>query len=133
MQQKLKIILLCIGICLLISNCDYDTRSKKYFVHSTPICNDSFYVERFNVFSSGGAYGGTISSNYLTDSLNFRIFIGTFDEDDEKFMYSYHGDSIIIEKWNFERLSLYNASFSKKLVSRKAYSLSQLKQSKKFE
>ena len=43
----------------------------------TFILNDSLYVEKYTVFSGGGATVCDSYSYYITDSINFRKYIGS--------------------------------------------------------
>jgi len=51
-----------------------------------------FYVETFNVNPFG------VDEDYLTDSLNFRMFVGKYDVEHETFTYVCKEDSLIIYK-----------------------------------
>lgn len=72
-----KVIILSSILLLFLSACT-DKKSKDNYIRSFRLCNN-FIVEKYNVYS-GGVYGGGIYSNYLTDSTNFEIFIGTYDD-----------------------------------------------------
>lgn len=50
------------------------------------------YVERYDV----NAFG--VDENYLSDSSNFRIFVGKFDVEHETFSYKCKNDNIVIYK-----------------------------------
>jgi len=97
--MKFNIIL--IFSIVFVLGCGYDKRSKKYHRFTNPICNGSLYIEGYTVFGSG-ALGGNMMSDYLTDSANFRIYVGTYDDSPEKYFYTCKGDSIYIEKKRFE-------------------------------
>jgi hypothetical protein len=87
-------------------------------------------VEHYNVFDQG-AFGTGLNSAYLTDSLNFRIFLGVYDEGNERFEVKCLGDSIVIEKTSTEGIDLrWNDPL---LQDKKIYSLKDLKKSKRFE
>ena len=81
------------------------------------------------VYKSGLA--GNFKSEYLTDFANFRIYLGTYDEDNEHIKTEFTGDQIKVEKsvdtssmdeWNWQ-----------KVVERKTYSLEDLKKRRVFE
>src|ERR1700683_980176 len=55
-----------------------------------PIC-DKLYVEVYNVNPAG------VYSEYLTDSLSFRLYVGKIDFESERYLYHCSGDSIAIE------------------------------------
>ncbi len=59
------------------------------------MCDQHLYVESF-IITKGGAYGGDRKSQYLTDSVNFRIFIGVYDNSDGGYSYRCKGDSIYV-------------------------------------
>lgn len=99
----------------------HDDRSKKNYNFTTAICDNRLFVEEYTV-SGGGALGSDIVSNYLTDSTNFRIYIGTYDNGEEHYYYECRKDSIYIERVS-----------DKKSEEPKAYDLSKLKNSKVFE
>src|ERR1700733_1427192 len=41
---------------------------------------------------------GNLSAQYLTDSVNFRIYVGTYDDETESLYYTFKGDSVYVEK-----------------------------------
>ena len=89
-------LLLQVGLLLfLLTSCRND-KSKKEFKFAVKVCY-SVYVETYNIYGSG-AYGGDIHSNYITDSVDFRMFVGTYDNYSGGYAYSCNGDSIIVEK-----------------------------------
>jgi hypothetical protein len=55
-----------------------------------PSCECNLYVEYYHT-----VFG---LSTYLTDSLNFRKFTGTFDDEQGNIAFGCKGDSIIVEK-----------------------------------
>ena len=114
-------------VLVFIFGCGYDKRSKKYHIRTTSFCDGKVYVEDYNVFSAGGAVGGNITSSYLADSTNFRMYVGSYDEVDGGYSYKCQGDSVIIYE-------IIGQSINKnKIVSTRSYSLSALKTNKKFE
>ena len=46
----------------------------------------------------GGAWGGNVDSRYLTDSISFRKYLGTFDEKDGMIITRCNGDKITVER-----------------------------------
>ena len=104
-----------------------DERSKKEFVLTTKIC-DSFYIEKYNIFRQG-AFGGDIRSHYLTDSVNFRVYIGSYDNGYQHYYYKCTDDSIYV--YFLERINNEIGNVKRKL--HKAYNIKELKKSKKFE
>jgi hypothetical protein len=73
------IFLICIG-CI-----------KKY-KFTSKVCNGRLYAEVFNINPAG------VDETYLTDSINFEIYIGKYDNEHEKFSIVCLGDSIQILK-----------------------------------
>ena len=121
----MKKIIIYTAFFLLIIGC-YSYRSKKHFGGTVVICN-KLYVEFFNVFSSG-AFGGDMISEYLTDSTNFRIYIGTFDNADYKYVYGCYGDSIMVKK-----LHNTNRDTFPSVIETRIFSLKKLEKEKQFE
>jgi hypothetical protein len=80
---------------MLLFGC-INKRSKKEHKTTVQVCDD-LYVEVYTVFGSG-AYGGDLLSDYLTDSTNFRIYIGTYDDYKARYSYKCEGKSILVEK-----------------------------------
>jgi hypothetical protein len=104
---------------LLLSSCLND-KSKKEHKRTTVIAANLF-VETYTIFG-GGAGGGDRVSQYLTDSLNFRIYTGTFIEGDNYNYYECVGDSIKVHRF-----------LEGKKSATKAYSLAALKNDQRFE
>lgn len=90
---------------------------KKYYT-TAKVCNGSLYVETFRI-NPAGEY-----ADYLTDSVNFRIYIGIFDPEEDLYSYTCKGDSIIVEKFNRGRESDYHTH---ETLSKKVYSLRELR------
>src|SRR5580765_3805933 len=68
--------------------------SKQKLEAVTPVCNNVF-VETYMV-STEGAHGGDRISAYLTDSINFRVYIRTYDDAHERLSVTCKGDSVSI-------------------------------------
>jgi hypothetical protein len=58
------------------------------------LCNEKIYSEIFNVNPAG------VDVAYLTDSDNFRVYIGKLDSDHDLLRYSCEGDTIKILKFS---------------------------------
>ncbi|WP_295650449.1 hypothetical protein [uncultured Mucilaginibacter sp.] len=58
----------------------------------------------------------------MTDSTSFRIYTGTFDDENGYIYYKCRGDSIIVEKIDEDR-----GTNTQKTVSKKIYSVKELK------
>ncbi len=73
-------------LCIALTNC-----TKKY-KFTAKVCDKNLFVEVFNVNTFG------VDADYLTDSVNFRKYIGDFDYEHENYSYACKGDSIFIIK-----------------------------------
>ena len=103
----------------LLSSCIND-KSKKEHKRTTAIAPNLF-VETYTTFG-GGAGGGDRVSQYFTDSLNFRIYTGTFIEGHNYIYYECVGDSIKVHRFSEGKKS-----------ATKAYSVTALKNDRRFE
>jgi hypothetical protein len=81
-------------------------------------CHDSMYLEIFKV-NPAGEY-----DDYLTDSTNFRIYVGGHDPEHNLFSCDCHGDSVIVTKFDRGRESHYRYQ---KTLSTTVYSLQELR------
>lgn len=109
----------------LVFGCD-SSSNKKDYKFTAKVC-EHLHVELFTTFGSG-AFGGDMVSNYLTDSTNFRILIGKYDNNKEAYSYECREDSVIVERFNIVRED------SKKIVTEvKVFSLEMLRKEHKFE
>jgi hypothetical protein len=59
---------------------------------------DSLYTEIFSTFGQG-AFGGDRDGKWLTDSTNFRIFLGAFDEANGKIVIECKADSVLVTQF----------------------------------
>lgn len=80
--------------CIVILSCD-NHKNKVNHTSTKSICNN-LYVERYLPYI-GGVFDGNTRSCYVTDSVNFRKFIGTYD-DKERFRFSFDQDTIYAHK-----------------------------------
>ncbi len=122
-------------IVSIILSCTYNKRNKKYHTGTTDICpHHHLYVETYTVFAEGGAIGGTMASDYLTDSVSFRIYIGTFEEGEETYLYKCADDSIKIEKIRMdEEGAPYDTKFVRRVIERNSMNIKTLQKQSKFE
>jgi len=74
-----------VALCILVSSCKKHWATRK-------VCGGKLYVEAGKMDVVG------VTKEYLTDSANFRLLIGTRDEEQENYSYACHGDSISITK-----------------------------------
>ena len=118
----------------LLTSC-VNKKSKKdhkftvnYCEYKPNMCACSLYGEVYNIYGMG-ALGSDVNSLYLTDSINFRIYLGVFDEEREMITVKCKGDSIYIKK------TAKSVSESNKLeiVETKTYSLKYLKEKHQSE
>ena len=107
----------------------YITLLSSFFVgcvkkikYTVKICDDKLYVERFNINPAG------IDEDYLTDSLNFRIYVGKWDNEHENFNYTCSGDSVLIKK-----LGIIDTTGEFQVLEKRVFSLKELKTKKVFE
>lgn len=112
-------------------------RSKRYYKGSGTLCNYktgncgcNLYAEYYRVYEQG-AWGTGLNSMYLIDSLNFKKYLGVYDERFEHIDVACKGDSIIVTKTSTEFISTQWSN--PKLLERKFYSLSKLKKSHDFD
>ena len=87
---------------------------KKYRSTST-VCNKKFFVEQFNHTSIDVAY------DYLTDSSNFRIYVGKFDYEHGYYRYNCRNDSIDISE-----------TYEGKVINSRKYSIIYLRKRNDF-
>ena len=85
--------ILSIFFCFLIS-CNND-RSKSGYHEITPVCGGRLSVETY-IITGGGALGGDRVSEYLTDRVNFRKYLGTFINSEGGIGAVCKGDSVYI-------------------------------------
>jgi hypothetical protein len=123
LSTKIKLLFIFLGV--ICFGCNIDRRKTKHS-STVRVCNKNLFVETYEIVG-GGAYGGDLVSDYLTDSVNFRIYIGTYDNGDEGYSYKCTGDSVDINKVTGRREN------DNKIVDKKIYSLLGLEKKKIFE
>jgi hypothetical protein len=89
-----KIIL--VTIIVTLTSCGLNEKSREKFEFSHKL-NKELTVETFNVFGQG-AWGADLYGQWLTDSINFRIFIGTCDYENTRIIVDLKGDTMLINK-----------------------------------
>jgi hypothetical protein len=94
---------------------------KKY-KYTTKVCERTLFVETFNVHPAG------VDADYITDSVNFRMYTGKWDNEHENFRYSCSGDSLIIQK-----IAEVDTSFVRQVIDTKVFSIKELKSKGMFE
>ncbi|WP_143097892.1 hypothetical protein [Chitinophaga sp. CF118] len=116
----------CFFIAVLLLTACVNKRDKSDFKRSFQPCDNNLSIELYTVFGSG-AFGGDLLSAYLTDSTNFRMYIGTFDDAQGGYFCECRGDTIVVEE------IMTTDTGDKKVVRTKTLSLKQLKKQGKFE
>jgi len=89
-----RLLLTGILICLFLQSCFHNDKSRKTHKWTTKLC-DNLYYETFSIFGQG-AFGGDRDASWLTDSTNFRIFLGAFDNANGGISVECKGDSIFV-------------------------------------
>ena len=116
---------------LLISGC-----AEKKYKRTKKITDGNLYVEVFTANSLG------LYQEYLTDSLTFRLYIGTVDQEHDYYTYQCRGDSLYIKKvltgnkncrWEIVQDSLQTVVCDTEFIIKEPISLTQLKTIGKFE
>jgi hypothetical protein len=121
-KQAISTPTIAISFLILIVGCVNKKNKDKLFA-KTLICNQ-LWREKFRVFS-GGAYSAELYSDYITDSTNFRIYIGSHDEY-SSFDYQCNGDVVTVRKFS------HNGNV-KTIVQKSTLSLSEMRKERKFE
>jgi len=125
--MKCKIILMAFCFIAFILTSCRNNKSKKDHIVTIALNNKQVFVEKYRIYG-GSAYDGGIVSVYLTDSSNFRKYIGTYDNSHQSYKYECNGDSVrIILRENEDTSNNY------KIVSQTLYSISFLKDKKSFD
>ena len=108
-----------------MTNCKSSYNDGKYW--QTVKLDNGLYIEVFKTFSQGGL-GSDLIDDYLTDSLNFRVRLGTSDEYYEQvYCRPTSGDSIQI------RRSRRGNDGKLKVVKMEDYSLKELRKLKNID
>lgn len=111
-------------LVLLLSIGCVDKKSKQKLFSKKLVC-DKIWREKFRVFS-GGALSAELYSDYITDSVNFRVYVGSHDEY-SGFQYECNGDTLFVNKFKV------NAERNSTIIERSSFSLSVLQKRHKFE
>jgi hypothetical protein len=126
--------LLLLGIFLLMGcskrNKDHHKLTVNLCNYKPNGCKCNLYVEVYRVFGMG-ALGSDLNSHYLTDSVNFRIYLGTYDEADEMIATKCKGDKIYTTKT--KKTSFKSDWDQPKIISKTNFSLKRLKKEHRFE
>lgn len=123
---------LCINIIPIFIICCSPSRDGNKHYHRDTVdldksknCSCHLHLESYFIHG-GGAMGSDLISIYLTDSVNFSEYIGTYDDEEEMISTRCKGDSINIEK-------TINTRSYPAINSTKTYSLKLLKKAHHFD
>lgn len=108
--------------CLIIISCKNVNYSKKNHLRTT-IVNENLYLETYNVYN-GGAIGGAVETSYLTDSINFRKYLGKAMDYELIYTFVFQQNMVLVVKINTDNY---------KVKKTEIYSISELKKEGKFE
>lgn len=112
-------------LVLLFAAC-VDKFDKHDFKQSYHPCDNTLTMELYTVFGSG-ASGGDLMSAYLTDSTDFRMYLGTFDNAAQGIFCECHGDTVLVKD-----MKTINGG-RRELVKTRVFSIKELKKNRKFE
>lgn len=88
------------------------TSCYKRYNRTIIVCDGNLFVEQFNHRFIDVAY------DYLTDSTNFRIYVGKFDSEHGYYRYNCQKDSLVISE-----------TYEGKVINFRKYSLADLRKS----
>jgi len=129
-MEKFSTIMIRFAICLiafLFSGCTLDDSDKSGYHETTRVCDGALLVDSYTIIG-GGAYGGDRVSDYLTDSVNFRIYLGTYITGNEAISVECNGDSVHIY-----RSKMSDETQQWETTKTWGYSDAELRRSRKFE
>jgi hypothetical protein len=84
--------LLLLSIAVILSGCFNSKENHLYTISLTSVCKSKLFVEVYN------SWFGTLKSSYLTDSVHFRKYMGSYNDETGIISYQCMGDSIMVEK-----------------------------------
>ena len=95
-------------LCLLLFSC------QNKYVRTDKVCDNHFYIEIYEKWSQIGV-------SYLTDSINFKVYIGQLNFGLEEYTYECKKDSLIIIKYSIDYIK-----GGKKIIEKKGFNLNEL-------
>ena len=101
-------------ICLILFSIFFTSCNKKYN-RTVTVCDGNLFVEVFKHQSIDVAY------DYLTDSSNFRIYVGKFDYEHAYYRYNCQNDSLEISE-----------TYEGEIINVRKYSLDSLRKTNNF-
>ena len=119
-----RIIAIAIFVLFILNIGCVDKKSKEKLFGTISVCGN-IWEEKFRFFS-GGAYSAELYSDYITDSANFRVYIGSHDEY-AGFEYTCNGDTLFVKEYKV------NEDRNKSIVKTSVFRLSVLRKEHKFE
>jgi hypothetical protein len=122
-EKRIATVSIILLFLILNSGC-IDKKSKKKLFGRNSVCHN-VWREKYTVFS-GGAYSAELYSDYITDSVNFRVYIGSHDEY-SGFEYTCNGDTLFVRKFKI------NEDRNKSIVENSIFRLSVLRKEHRFE
>lgn len=99
-----------------------DKYSKNDYIGAKKIGND-LYWETYCIYR-GGVYAGNTYTRYLTDSITFRLYLGSFEDHEQIGVTLIYDNIIRVRKYDI------NTDVT---IEKKEYDLFDLKQEGKFE
>ncbi len=114
---------ICIIFLFALNSCN-NAKKQNAFKYSTKIC-DGIFVETYTEFGSG-ALGSDLVSDYLTDSINFKVRVGTFDNATESYVYKCKNNIITATKISGEKNN-------QKVIKKRTFHIDKLKEEKSKE
>jgi len=121
-KYSLTLIVFAIMGCINYMNKQHHISTVNLHDYQPNGCKLNLYREDYRVFGMG-ALSSDLNSVYLTDSASFRIYIGTYNDEDEHIIPTCNGNTIKVKKtvnttsmpdWNFQKvLELKTYSFKK--------------------
>lgn len=132
---KNSIVFFLIILSFLFNCCNLGNKKHSKNNHiATFKIGDNLYNEKFQIYF-GGVYAGDSYIEYITDSINFRKYIGTYN-DDEWMIYKKNNQFIDVYKRNIKVVhskqapGFYKVYDTSKIAS---YDINELIQEKKFD
>jgi hypothetical protein len=122
-QERITTAIIILSVLILIIGC-VDKKSKQKLFATKSVCNN-IWREKYRVFS-GGAFSAELYSDYITDSVNFRFYVGSHDEY-AGFEYKCNGDTLFVRKFKV------NEDRSSSIIENSIFRLSVLRKEHKFE
>lgn len=129
--MKIQLFAFSSSLLFLISSC-----AEKKYKRTIKLPDHKFYIEVFTANSWG------LNQEYFTDSLNFRMYVGTVDEEHDFYKYKIQDDSLYITKiltgnkncrLEITKDGLQNFLCDTEFVARKPISILKLKTTKRFD